>query len=192
MIASNPISVNGIEAELQPGERVLWAGRPRPLRIMLQNGEALVTGLLAVAALFVLLFAFPVTSVFSFVFFGCGFPWVFLFVLALPFYYFARPVADYLSAERTVYVVTDRRALIIRPRLGGKTVQSYNRIGQIERRERSGGSGDLIFASETEAGGRAARRVRTRKIGFIGIANVREVERLLLESLGSTGAPMRI
>jgi hypothetical protein len=159
---------------------------------MLQNGEALVTGVLAVAALFVLLFAFPAASFLGTLIAVCGFPWLFLIFLALPFYYFARPVADYLSAERTVYVVTDRRALIIRPRLGGKTVQSYNRIGQIERRERGGGSGDLLFASETEARGRAAHRVRTRKIGFIGIANVREVERLLLESMDSAGTPMRI
>lgn len=187
MISSNPISPIGIDAELQHGEQVLWVGRPTPLRILLQNGEALVTGVLAVAALLVLLFAFPVTGILSFFFFGCGFPWVFLFFFLLPFYYFARPVSEYLSAERTVYAVTNRRVLIIKPKLRGKVVKSYNRVAQVERRDLSGGSGDLIFGSETEARGRSSHRLKTRKIGFFGIANVREVERLLLETAGTEG-----
>ncbi len=181
VVSSNPIAPTGIDAELQSGEQVLWVGRPTPLRLALQNGEALVTGVLAVAAFLVLLFVFPVANIFSFLVFGCGFPWVFLFFFLLPFYYFARPVSDYLAAERTVYAVTNRRALIIKPKLRGKVVKSYNRIAQIERRDLTGGSGDLIFGSETEARGRASSRVRTRKIGFYGIANVREVERLMLD-----------
>jgi hypothetical protein len=186
---SNPISQSGIDAELQHGERVLWVGKPTPLRIVMQNRDALVTGVLAVAALFVLLVAFPFAHIFDFIFFGCGFPWVFLFFFLLPFYYFARPVSEFLSAERTIYAVTDRRALIIKPRLGGKIVQSYNRVAEVERRELGGGSGDLIFGSETVVRGRASARLKTRKIGFFGIANVREVERLLLDSLSGTDAP---
>lgn len=192
MISSSPLTLSGIDTELQHGEQVLWVGRPTPLRIALQNGEALVTGALAVAAFLVLLFVFPVAHVFSFLVFGCGFPWVFLFFFLLPFYYFARPVSDYLAAEHTVYAVTNRRALIIKPKLRGKIVRSYSRIGQVERRDRSGGSGDLIFGSETEARGRASHRLRTRKIGFYGIANVREVERLLLDALAGTDSPQRL
>lgn len=176
----SPITQGGIDAELQYGESVLWVGKPLPSRIALQNRQALVTGVLALAALFVIVTGFSAATIFSFFIFGCGFTWLGLLFLLLPFYYFARPVYDYLMAERTIYAVTDRRALIIKPKLRGRIVQSYNRIQQIERRELSGGKGDLIFATEALA----ARRGRARKVGFYGIPNAREVEQLMLGILG--------
>jgi hypothetical protein len=186
-MVSNPITRSEVDAELQPGETVLWAGKPLPSRIALQNREALVTGVLALAALFVILTGFSAATVFNFLIFGCGFTWLALLFVLLPVYYFARPVYDYLTAGRTTYAVTDRRVLIIKPRFGGKTVQSYNRIQQIERRELSGGKGDLIFGSETQttrAG--VGIRVRSRKVGFFGIPNPREVEQLMLGILGES------
>jgi hypothetical protein len=182
-MVSNTITQGGIDAELQHGESVLWVGKPLPSRIALQNRQALVTGVLALAALFVLFSGFSAAAIFSFFIFGCGFTWLGLLFLLLPFYYFARPVYDYLMAERTIYAVTDRRALIIKPKFGGRIIQSYNRIQNIERRELSGGKGDLIFASETQP---TRSRARSRKVGFFGIPNAREVEQLMLGVL--TGA----
>lgn len=180
-MVSNPITRSGVDAELQPGETILWTGKPLASRIALQNRQALVTGVLALAALYVVLTGVAAASIFSFFIFGCGFTWLAALFMLLPLYYFARPVSDYLAAGRTIYAVTDRRALIIKPGFGGKTVQSYNHIEQIERRELSGGKGDLIFASETQP---ARSRARQRKIGFFGIANPREVEQLMLGILG--------
>lgn len=182
-MVSDLITRTEIDAELQPGETVLWAGKPQPGRIALQNRQALVTGVMAVAALYVVLTGFAAASVFSFLIFGCGFTWLAALFMLLPFYYFTRPVYEYLMAGRTIYAVTDRRVLIVKPRFGGKTVQSYSRIEQIERRDLSGGKGDLIFASEQQA---ARSRSRPRRVGFFGIPNPREVERLML---GIPGEP---
>lgn len=191
-MVSSSISPGGVDAELQYGETVLWVGKPAPSRIALQNREALVTGVLALAALAVIIIGFPGVYVFNLLFFGCAFPWVALLFVLLPVYYFMRPVTDYLAAERTIYAVTNRRVLIIKPRLGGRIVQSYNRIENVERRDLSGGKGDLFFASETQATrAGVGYRVRTRKVGFFGIPNPREVEQLMLGILtGGRGSEL--
>jgi hypothetical protein len=173
-----------LSAELQSGETLLWVGKPSPSRIALQNREALVTAGIALAALFVVLTAFPFTAIFSFLFFGCAMPWVVLLFTLLPIYYLARPVLDYLAAERTVYALTDRRAVILKPKRGGRVVETYRTVQQIERRDLGGGKGDLLFASEIDPQSKRAYRIR--KVGFIGVAQVREVERLMLNTFGST------
>ena len=176
-MVTNLINRTEIDAELQPGETLLWAGKPLASHMALQNRQALVTGVLALAAVYVVLTGVAAASIFNFFIFGCGFTWLAALFMLLPVYYFARPVSDYLAAGRTIYAVTNRRALIIKPRFGGRTVQSYNRIQQIERRELSGGKGDLIFASEPQP---ARSRTKASKVGFFGITNPRAVEQLML------------
>jgi hypothetical protein len=179
-----------LSAELQSGETLLWVGKPSALHMALRNRDALVTAGIALAALFVVLTAFPFTAIFSFVFFGCAMPWVIALFVAVPLYYVARPVLDYLAAGRTIYAITDRRALIIKPKRGGRVVETYRTSGQIERRDLGGGRGDLLFASEIDP--RSRRDYRIRKVGFFGVERVREVERLMLSTLalgeGSGGA----
>ena len=109
-----------LQIELQSDETLLWVGKPSPTRIALQNREALVTAGIALAALFVALLAAPFTAIFSFLFFGCALPWVGLLFTLLTLYYVARPVAEYLAAERTIYAITDRRAVILKPKRGGQ------------------------------------------------------------------------
>lgn len=97
----------------------------------------------------------------------------------------------YHQAARTVYAVTNQRALIIKPTFDGKSILAYNIISYIERKSRAGGKDDLIFASETYspfiytnfyANHSKSYHYRIRKIGFFGIENAREVEQLMLKT----------
>ncbi len=185
---SDPIIQSDIAAELQPGETILWLGKPMALRIALQDRDAVVTSLLALAALVVVLVGLPVLVFFNLLFFGVGFPLLSLLFAAILLYYFARPFSAYLRAARTTYAITDRRVLIITSGLHGRVVQSFNHIERVERHDLADGKGDLIFGSETQATrGGAGYRLRTRKVGFFGIANPRQVEQTLLTAL--SGAP---
>lgn len=92
-----------------------------------------------------------------------------------------RPLSLYWMAKRTIYAVTDRRAIILVPVLWGRTAQSYRDIQHVERRNLSGGRGDLIFARERFKLLQFANRFGMREIGFFGVESPQEVERLLLK-----------
>jgi len=164
------------QAQLEPGERLLWHGKPDPKR-----------GLLATIPL--VLFAIPWTgfSVFwmaaaSGFFFESEPGWMSLFALfGVPFVLvglgmLTSPYWLYKKAKLTVYALTNRRAMIITGR-ATKKVQSFaaSDMGLIERTERANGRGDVMFATvEVKKG--------TQQIGFMGISNARRVERILLDT----------
>ena len=87
------------------------------------------------------------------------------------------PLWSYAVGLGTVYAVTDRRLMILR-KFPRRVVLSYEPkdIGQIVRRERSGGRGDVIFR---EVQIRRRGRTRVRKIGFFGVHHVRRVEEVV-------------
>ena len=178
-----------INAELQRGEKLLWVGKPTPLRVVMQNREVVIVGVLLLIVMICVLFIFPNAHVFSVNLVGLGFSfgWILLIFVLLGLTYFARPIYDYFMARRTIYAVTDRRALILKGRLRGRKALSYRQLEQVKRRDQLNGRGDLIFGSETYVVRRSSGvRVRTRKIGFFGIENAREVEALLLEHISGT------
>jgi hypothetical protein len=164
------------QSQLESGEQLLWHSRPDPRRSVL-------------GSLFIVLFGIPWTAfslfwmagasgflfsedgngIFSlFALFGVPFVLVGLGMLTSPYWV-------YQKMKRTVYALTNRRAIII---TGGKskTIQSYTSkdIGIIERTERANGKGDLIFAIESAS-------KSTQKIGFMSINDARRVERLMLD-----------
>ena len=69
-----------------------------------------------------------------------------LFALIALLYAVLRPVYVFFQATRTVYALTDHRALILKPTLRGKSSASYSDFAQIERRGLPDGRGDLVFA----------------------------------------------
>ncbi|HEY4416992.1 MAG TPA: hypothetical protein VGO57_14980 [Verrucomicrobiae bacterium] len=88
------------------------------------------------------------------------------------------PLWAYWEAMRTVYAITDRRALIIaapwRRRIrayfpGG----SGGDVVDLHRVEDNQGRGDIVFHKRALSG---KRGVYYESVGFIGIGNVREVE----------------
>jgi hypothetical protein len=176
-----------IRNELQPGERLLWSGRPDPIR-----------GMLPTFAIW--LFAIPWTcfAVFWIVTAygigshannsgGGGFAFFPLF--GLPFVLvgigmFSSPYFVYLKLKRTAYGITDKRAIIISGK-NTKTVDSYDssNVGHIQRTERADRSGTLYFAQTVTNNGKNGPQ--TTNIGFVGIPEVRNVEQILRETLGS-------
>ena len=191
-MVGDPDLRSAISSDLQSGEKVLWIGKPTPIRVVMHYAESLLPGIVAMVALVVILTIFSSTHIFSFELLGLGFSfqWIVLIFLLLVFYYFARPVYEYWRALRTIYAVTDRRALIVKPDLNGKQVLSYPKIERIERQNLADGKGDLVFGSETySTRGRYGYRVRTRKIGFFGIDNAQQVETLMLNTFVSSMYP---
>jgi hypothetical protein len=165
------------QAQLEPGERLLWYGKPDPKRQMLSSLIIMVFGIPWTA------FALVWTGAASGLFIGDRFfGWQSLFGLfGVPFVIvgfgmLASPYRTYRQAQRTVYAVTNRRAIIIS---GTRTrnIQSFGAadMDMIERRERASGKDDVLFATV-----RNPKNIR--RVGFFGITDARRAETLLLNT----------
>lgn len=181
-------------AELAPGERIKWLGKPDPAQYARQALPMVIFGI--PWTLFALFWeggaiqpalqgidrAGGPGMAFSIMFplFGLPFIGIGIGMLTSPIWYRRK-------AANTIYAVTDRRALMISGS-GTRTVQSYDRsaIGTLTRKERGDGSGDLLFGGETPAvqWGNSRRSSSNQTTpGFYGIRTVRQVEQLLREAL---------
>lgn len=172
-----------VEAELRPGERIVWCGQPNPRRLAWQS-------------LPLVLFGIPWTAFALFWMWGASagamkfddgpsrvFPLFGLPFVLIGFGLLGSPIWGWRRALRTVYAITTGRVLILH--VGARTlVEAYEAPGfdQLERTEGASGEGDLYFARERyrDRDGDA----RSRRIGFIGIPEVRRVEELLRKTLG--------
>ena len=174
--------------QMDSGERLLWSGAPSPAAAAMTALPASLFGIpFAAFACFWIWGAWSATSR------GISHgPWALFPLFGVPFVLVgvgivAMPLWAYLGAQKTVYAVTDRRALII----GAgpmKGVQSFTRadIGDVSRVESANGSGSVFFAT---------RLVTTRsgianggRIGFVGIPDVRQVEQLIRDNLHQQAA----
>jgi hypothetical protein len=96
---------------------------------------------------------------------------------------------------RSCYALTTRRALVWEPGGSGSCLHSYepHRLDALQRVERDDGSGDLVFeeytytyqANVAPAGAQPSyeTRVGIGQRGFLNVARVRQVERLLRQTL---------
>ena len=169
----SPIEVMG--DEMRPGERLLWADRPAPARLAVSALPISFFGLFFFGfAVFWMVGAWQTMDgaelgVFAlFPLFGLPFVLVGLGMLLAPLWV-------YIRAHKTVYAITSQRLVIKK----GRTVKTYGPgdIENIERTDHKNGLGDVIFARELyRTRGRHGSRTRTRKIGFLGIRDVRQVE----------------
>ena len=110
-------------------------------------------------------------SLFGLIFLAVG-----LWLLAAP-WWLAR------VAARTVYLLSDQRAVVMAGKLlGGVTVQSFDpaRLTGITRNERADGTGDLVFEQFVQ---RRGTGVTTVSRGFMAIDDVRDVETLIHRTL---------
>src|SRR5687767_9095305 len=181
-----------IDAELRPGERIVWIGQPIP-------------GRFARKSIGMVLFGIPCTAISVFWMIAAGsmsaqesdgardsFDFFFP-LLGLPFLLggvamLCSPFWMRRQARRTAYVITDQRALILHARgWRGLALRSFEpeHLTTLRRRPNRDGSGDIIFARRwirTDEGNRFAH------IGFFAIANAEQVENLIRELRAKTNA----
>lgn len=166
-----------VDAEIAPGERVLWQAQPLPSGFA--RGGICLT-----------LFGIPFTGFAVFwIVMASGAThigvWGFLFPLfGLPFLLaglgmLSAPLWMRWQAGRTAYVLTDRRAVILSPGLFSRSVRTFEpeRLGHLQRRERADGSGDLVFETQHWRDSDGDRR--TREVGFIAVPEVKLVEQMV-------------
>lgn len=165
-----------LERELEPGENVLWTARP-------------VASLLVRKVLLVSVFTF-LSSVFIvvvFLLFLTGLrdqePDLLILILLLvvvPDVIIAvgLPLSMSRKARRTLYAITDRRAMILTTGFSVK-VRSFPpaSLAGVRKTERGDGSGDIIFAPRSQW--------RMLATGFIGIRDVAQADLLLRRTANS-------
>ena len=189
------------EAELLPGENLLWVGQPKNARRSLFGGtnDAKVAMLAAMVGAQVLLVlggvVFMAASRSTADGTTSGFPLIFVILALIVVLGLAVGIGpllwSFFKAKNTIYAITDRRVLMI----AGRSVQSYGEqdIEFIERKVHRDGTGDIIFKHEHRTGttyyGSHVFGTRTYSdpIGFFGIADPHEVEALMLDTFRTTG-----
>jgi len=168
--------------ELEPDERLLWSGRPRPWH--------LVRAALPIAA-----FAIPWITFSLFWMVGAvdsrapavragglavfpvlGIPLVLLGMLML-----FSPLWALSQARRTLYAVTSRRLLIL---VSGRSpsLRSFDprTLAPLQRFDRTDGTGDLLFPDQTLLNAtRGYSRLQAMHTGFIGITDAHSVHDLI-------------
>ena len=182
-----------VQAELDRGEKLLWFGAPLPARVAEQEKNKKSGGIFA--AVFVVFWL----CVVAFIGFGSGgggapaffkvFTGVmFLFGVAMLVHVLGltgAPAKAAARAQNTVYAVTDKRLIVL---VAGQGARSFTPrdIERLERRDTPDGRGDVLFAREREddyVDGNHHHHERWKDLGFFGIENPREVERLIRTEL---------
>lgn len=82
--------------------------------------------------------------------------------------------------RETVYVLTDRRAVISSPSRYVRGSYGPQELAAMVTRENPNGSGDLVFAEVTVT---AQDATKTTALGFLGLLRVREIEALVRHTL---------
>lgn len=175
-----------IDRELEPGELIKWVDQPVPR-------------FFTAYSTLTFLFGIPWTAfAISWMWGALGFRWSRFdcfplfgipFVL-IGFWMLSSPIQVWYEAHQTAYIITDKRAILIEGGITGTTIRSYlpSEFGDVHRRENNDGTGDaiikiqLVTHSSTDADGYpSGETTREKKIGFMGIRNPKEVERMLKE-----------
>jgi hypothetical protein len=103
------------------------------------------------------------------------------------------PVLRWKLAQGTIYALTNRRALVYKQGLFGPTRESYSPLEVAQMRRADSwlfqAAGDVIFRSVTvittsrNSRGGSSSSTSTTHYGFLAIAHVKEVEKLVRETL---------
>lgn len=179
-----------LRAQLERGERLLWTGHPFPNRILLAafpiyffaipwTAFSLFWEVMALSPWLALRGQEEVTTIQTAL--GIVFPLFGLPFIAIGFSMLGKPFLMAAKAKRTIYGLTDRRAIIVTfDEKKTKEIESYGyeKIGsEIERKERTDGSGSLYFAFKRTVD--SDGDPKTERKGFEEIPSVREVENKL-------------
>jgi hypothetical protein len=169
---------NKVEMELRSGERILWTAQPIAARLSRASWPIVIFGIFWTAfSVFWVAAAGWGTSRSStpgpfklFPLFGVPFVLIGIGMLTSPIWMRKK-------AAKTVYMITDQRAVILSEGIRGKTrVESYApaQLQSITRDQFADGSGDLIFETRTWRDSDGDRR--TSRVGFFAVPDVKSVE----------------
>lgn len=174
-----------VQRELKPEERVLWSEMPIPTFFTAKNTQLFIFSI--VWTLFSVLWT-GAASGFSvpdfkdasdpfqlmrvlFPLFGIPFILIGLGMLTIPFF-------NYRKAWKTIYVITDRRAITFD---GGwqRTVRSFPpaKLVNIYRKEKNDGTGDVVISYDEWVDAEGDRK--TEDLGFLRIREPKKVEQVL-------------
>jgi hypothetical protein len=182
-----------VRSELEPREELLWTGRPRAGRMMLRTLPIVLFAIpwtafsvfwIAMALSFTVGFGGDADAPAPFRWFSLVFPLFGLPFLLIGLGMLSAPWWARRKAKGTCYAVTNRRAIVREPGFRGSvTVRSYraDELRGVVRTEPSDASGDLVF--ETEISRQRGQHDRSGRSGFFAIANVRQVEQLIRDTL---------
>lgn len=184
-----------IEPELEDGEPLLWVGKPSPGRMLIPSIILFVFGVVWSSSIVGFIYTwhsvgprvgngpggvFGTLGLLSNLFFA---PFVLIGLGML-----SSPIWVYRKAKQTVYGITRDRILIVQNgRVRRVRTYSPSDINAIERTERADGSGDLTFARRSYRDSDGDRRSET--IQFVGIPEVRSVEKLLRDLFANKPDP---
>jgi hypothetical protein len=169
-----------LQAELQPGERLLWHGQPRPWHMILANISLVpfFMGWIFIAIPSVPLANGIIKKEYESLDLGKLGATLFLLVfITVGMFLMLTPFTTWCAARKTIYAITSKRALVIRLKRGGNLdviVHSPEDLESISRKQRTDGSGSLYFYSFHE------KQPISPNHAFCGIPGVRNVERILL------------
>lgn len=195
--------------EIRTEEKLIWAEQPDPNQFTLSGIPSALIGIpLTAFALFFFHRAYPTiycafgfgqcqTSVPIFLFFGLLVIVVGILFVLLGVFLLSIPYVKKLRALKTVYVLTNKRAIcfnrigLIRLNKGfnGFEILTYHpeKLINMKKVVRENGSGDLIFVEIPIRIPGPDFFLSFRKVGFLSIKNVNHVEDLMRKALFEKG-----
>jgi hypothetical protein len=169
-----------ISRELDPDERVVWSAMPKPRYF---TGPALAAFLFAIPWTAFSLFWIAGAAGFKIPQFNRGedlFPLFGVPFVLIGIGMLSSPLWTYRNSLRTVYVITNRRAITID---GGRsyTIRSYasEMLTDTYRREHADGTGDVIIIRNSWKDSDGDRQ--SQELGFLRIPDAKSVEQMLKE-----------
>ncbi|MFC1835061.1 hypothetical protein ACFL2Q_10035 [Thermodesulfobacteriota bacterium] len=170
-----------VRRELEPGETVTWMEMPVPKFFTQMSTAAFLFGIPWTAFAFFWTFGAAGFKIPDFSK-GIGafdfFPLFGLPFILIGFGMLLSPIWTYRKALKTVYAITDRRAITFK---GGRstTIRSYppSALKNIYRKQRKGGTGDVIIPRKDWNDSDSNRP--TEEPGFLRVRDARRVEQML-------------
>jgi len=187
-----------VDRELQPDERILWMDMPIPTFFTRESKKIFLFGIFFTsfaifwtcgAAGFTIPNLKEVSNPFQLV--SLLFPLFGLPFILIGFFLLLNPLFAYGKAFKTVYLITDRRAMTFE--IGwSKTVRSYppSRLLNVYREERRDGTGDVIISSENWIDSDEVKR--SRYLGFFRIREPKTAEMMLRDLAKQSGIDVSI
>jgi hypothetical protein len=170
-----------IDREIEAGEFIKWIEQPLPHFFTSRSVTSFLMGIPFTAFSIFWIYAaagFKVPDLrggikFEHIFALWGVPFI-LFGLWM----LTSPLREWLKAFRTVYLITDKRAISIESGWF-TTIRNYTpaQLKDLYRKERGDGTGDVVITTRLRRGNEG--NSWTEEIGFMNVRNPREVERLL-------------